>query len=51
MPDKERSAEQESADEKYTIVLECVSLNETELAEYRSSRGVIANQVKQWKPV
>ena len=49
MPEKEGSAEDWSADEKFTIVLECASLNEAELAEYCRRRGVFVDQVKQWK--
>ena len=49
MPDKETPAESWSADEKFEVVLECASLNATELAEYCRRRGVFEEQVKQWK--
>lgn len=47
--DKETPADKWSSQEKFTVVLETASLNETELAEYCRRRGVYPNQVAQWR--
>lgn len=49
MPDKDGPADKWSSDEKFTVVLETASMNESELAEYCRGRGVFVEQVKQWK--
>ena len=49
MTDSESPADQWSSEEKFTVVLETASLNETELAEYCRERGVYPQQVAQWR--
>lgn len=49
VPDKETPADKWSSQEKFTVVLETASLNETELAEYCRKRGVYPKQVAQWR--
>ena len=38
-----------SSEDKFLIVLESASLNETELAEYCRRRGLFVEQVQEWK--
>jgi len=49
LPDSDIPADQWSSQEKFTVVLETASLNETELAEYCRKRGVYPHQVEQWR--
>jgi len=51
VPDSKRPSDEWSSEEKFTVVLETASLNETELAEYCRKRGVYPNQVAQWREV
>lgn len=38
-----------SAEDKFAVVVETISLNEADLGEYCRSKGLYAEQVKQWK--
>jgi len=49
VPDSESPGGKWSSEEKFTVVLETASLNETELAEYCRKRGVYPKQVTQWR--
>ncbi len=49
VPSTKPSLEGWSSEDKFTVVLETASLNETELAEYCRKRGVYPNQVEQWR--
>lgn len=49
MPDSEKPADKWSSEEKFMVVLESASMNETELAKYCRERGVYPEQVALWK--
>lgn len=45
----ERSSDRWSSEEKFSVVLECVTLSELELGEYCRRRGLYPEQVMLWK--
>ncbi len=49
MPDSEKPADKWSSEEKFTVVLESASMNETQLAGYCRKRGVYPGQIALWK--
>ncbi|SDY45192.1 transposase [Tindallia californiensis] len=49
IPDGETNAEQWSTQDKFQVVLETASLNETELAEYCRKKGLYVEQVQSLK--
>ena len=49
VPSSKTPSEDWSSEEKFTVVLETASLNETELGEYCRKRGVYPDQVLQWR--
>ena len=40
-----------STQDKFLIVVETASMNETELAEYARKKGLYVEQIKAWKPL
>jgi len=44
-----RSSDRWSSEEKFTVVLECATLTETELGEYCRRKGLYPEQVVLWK--
>lgn len=46
---KKSTSEQWSAEAKLAVVIETGSMNEAELSEYCRSKGLYAEQVKDWK--
>ena len=44
-----RSSDRWSSEEKFTVVLECATLTETELGEYCRRKGLYPEQVSLWK--
>ena len=49
LPDGDSGPEGWSARDKFAVVLEAASFNETELAEYCRKRGIYPEQLKQWR--
>jgi len=49
VPSSKHPSDGWSSEDKFTVVLETASLNETELAEYCRKRGVYPNQVLHWR--
>lgn len=49
VPGKDTSADAWSTQDKFLIVVETVSLNETELAEYARKKGLYVEQIKAWR--
>lgn len=48
-PGTDANAEDWSTQDKFLIVIETASLNETELAEYARKKGLYVEQIKAWK--
>ena len=48
-PGKDAAPDDWSTQDKFLIVVETVSLNETELAEYARKKGLYVEQIKAWK--
>ena len=48
-PGKDSAPEDWSTHDKFLIVVETASLNETELAEYARKKGLYVEQIKAWK--
>ena len=51
VPGNGRNAEDWSAGDKFSVVLETATMNEAELAEYCRSKGLYADQIAAWKQV
>ena len=49
MPGDKEKSEQWSSEEKFRVVLESASLNETELSEYCRRKGLYVEQVVAWR--
>ena len=49
MPDRDKSAEGWSSEDKFAVVLETAALNATELAEYCREKGLYTAQVERWR--
>jgi transposase-like protein len=49
MPDSDKPAKRWSSEEKFIVVLESASMNETQTAEYCRKRGVYQEQIAQWR--
>ena len=45
----DKTSENWSSQEKFTVVLETATLNETELSEYCRKKGLYPEQIKSWK--
>ena len=48
-PGKDAVPDEWSTQDKFLIVLETASMNETELAEYARKKGLYVEQIKSWK--
>ena len=48
-PGKDAASDDWSTQDKFLIVVETASLNETELAEYARKKGLYVEQIKAWK--
>ncbi len=48
-PGKDTVPDEWSTQDKFLIVLETASMNETELAEYARKKGLYVEQIKSWK--
>ena len=48
-PGKDAASDDWSTQDKFLIVVETASLNETELAEYARKKGLYVEQIKVWK--
>lgn len=51
VPEHNRSSENWSAQTKFAVVVETLSLSETELAEYCRAKGLYPEQVLRWRTV
>ena len=49
MPDSDKPTKNWSSEEKFMVVLESASMNESQLAEYCRKRGVFQEQIAQWR--
>ena len=49
VPEHDRTSENWSAQTKFAVVVETVTMTETELAEYCRSKGLYPDQVKAWR--
>ena len=49
VPGSGKTSEQWSAEAKFAVVIETVSMSESELSEYCRSKGLYPEQVKEWK--
>lgn len=51
MPEHDRSSDNWSAQTKFAVVVETLSLSETELAEYCRAKGLYPEQVLRWREI
>jgi len=51
VPGNGKNAEDWSSENKFAVVVETLSLNEAELAEYCRKKGLYVDQVKSWKEI
>lgn len=49
VPGKEASSDDWSTQDKFLVVVETASLNESELAEYARKKGLYVEQIKAWR--
>lgn len=49
VPEHDRTSENWSAQTKFAVVVESVTMTETELAEYCRSKGLYPDQIKAWR--
>ena len=48
-PGKDATPDEWSTQDKFLVVIETASMNETELAEYARKKGLYVEQIKSWK--
>ena len=51
VPEHDRSSENWSAQTKFAVVVETLSMSEIELSEYCRAKGLFPEQVKQWREI